>query len=116
MNISPDGITLHLFGLYELDRAGTVLYARPYENGADNGTRLTVGQNIFEEMDLLGNGGFLKRSVKNFLESKRALDSFNFEFFYEAAPVKARVVITKGHERQEDAPAGIVIMDIKRHI
>lgn len=117
MTEHQNGKSLQLFGLFELDDAGTILYSRPCESGEprENGHSI-VGQNFFEEMGPIENGHFLRRHFKNFLESKRSVDSFIFQGFYARAPVKAKILMTRGHETHHNPPAGIVIMDIKRHI
>jgi hypothetical protein len=108
--------TFRLFGFFELDKNGTVLYQRSYEHGAAVGLgRSAIGQNFFEEIDIPGTGDLLKRRFRNFIDSSRSVDSFDFECLYETLPVKAKVLMTKGHETHDDAPAGIVIVNIKRH-
>jgi hypothetical protein len=115
MTATTGGKYLQLFGLFELDDAGTILYSRPSENGEprENG-RSIVGQNFFEEMGPIENGDFLRQHFRNFLESKRSMDSFLFEGSYAETPLRARILMTRGHETHHDPPAGIVIMDIKK--
>ena len=118
MTLSSHDDAVRLFGFFELDKNGTVLYQRSSENREPTAgpERPAIGQNFFEEIGFLGSGDLLKRRFKNFLDSGRSVDSFDFECLYEKSPVKAKVLMTKGHERHDNAPAGIVIMNIIRHI
>lgn len=103
-----------IFGIYELDNAGTILYSRPYETPPPSVARPSiVGQNFFDEVTDGENAECLRRHFKTFLSSRRSVDSFVFE---DAVRVKTRVLMTRGHETQEHDPAaGIVIIDIKKY-
>jgi hypothetical protein len=118
MTLTLHDDTFRLFGFFELDKNGTVLYQRSSENRAPTAgpERPAIGQNFFEEIGVMGHGDLLKRRFKNFLDSGRSVDSFDFEGLYEELPVKAKVLMTKGHETHDNAPAGIVIMNIIRNI
>lgn len=117
MTLNSHDESFHLFGFFELDKNGTVSYQRSSENGgSENGGRSLIGQNFFDEIGVPENGDILKRRFKSFIESGRSVDSFDFNCLYEKAPVKAKVLMTKGHETHDSAPAGIVIMNIKREI
>lgn len=60
--ISPDD-AVRLFGFFELDKTGTVLYMRSSETREPTvgPERPAIGQNFFEEVGVLGDGDLLKR-------------------------------------------------------
>jgi len=102
-----------IFGLYELDAAGTILYSLPH-NGARPQPSM-VGSNFFEEIDAIENAERLRSGIKSFIRSNRSVGSFTFESGFHDGGIKAKVLLTRGHETQNDSVAGIVIMDIKRN-
>ena len=106
MNVSTQLEPAQIFGLYELDDAGTVLYSRPNENAGRDPSRSIIGQNFFDEM---GEGASFRREFKDFIYSHRPVGSFLFE----GGAVKAKVSLTRGHETQDAAAGGIVIMVIR---
>jgi hypothetical protein len=106
-----------IFGIYELDTAGTILYLRPHENNPPMAAdRSIVGRNFFEAIEVSENAGWVRDHIKNFMSGQVSVDSFIFEGFDETAPVKTRILMTRGHETRDDALCAIVIMDIKKHI
>lgn len=113
---NTSGRSSHLFGLFELDNAGTILYSRPSENGdPQQDGHSVVGRNFFEEIGTIDNEDFLRRHFKNFLDSNRSVDSFVFEGGFSETPLKVKVLMTRGHETGQDSDSRIVILDIKRH-
>jgi hypothetical protein len=106
MNAGTQLEPMQIFGLYELDDAGTVLYSRPNEYAGRDASRSIIGQNFFEEM---GETGSFRREFKNFIHSHRPVGSFLFD----GGPVKAKVSLTRGHETHDAAAGGIVIMVIR---
>jgi hypothetical protein len=106
---------LQLFGLFELDDAGTILYSRPGENGGQQDGHSVVGKNFFDELGGIDNDDLLRRHFRKFLESNRPVDSFIFDGVFSETPVRAKVLMARGYEAREDSASGIVIMDIKKH-
>lgn len=116
MKVENNDAGVQLFGLYELDTAGTILYRRPYEgNIALAADHSVVGENFFEALEVSENGNLVRNHLKNFISSRRSVDSFIFDGFDETALVKTKILMTRGHETQGDALSAIVIMDIKKH-
>jgi hypothetical protein len=107
----------NIFGIYELDHAGTILYLRPYyDNTARPAEHSYIGKNFFEALEGSERSDQVRQHIRNFIRSRRSVDSFVFEGFDETSPVKTKILMTRGREMQGDAPEAIVIMDIKKHV
>jgi hypothetical protein len=103
-----------MFGFYELDDDGNILYSRV--NTGQN-TRTTnnqvVGQNFFREVAGFENSEDLRQHFRRFLSSRSPADTFRFDCLFGSHTVPARITLTKGHESDAEGTAGIVIMDIR---
>ena len=104
-------MTEHFFGIYELDSAGTILYSRSHEDAQPPPS--IVGTNFFEEIEPFENADRLRSGIKSFMSGRQSVGSFFFEGIFEESRIKAKILLTRGHETQDDSVSGIVIMDIK---
>ncbi len=90
-----------LFGLFELDATGTVLYYR-IEPGAKPGLNSpnTAGHNFYDEVAPFENVDEFRQCVTQFTQGGNLADSFNFDCRYEgfAHPVKVLIArLRKDH-------------------
>jgi len=112
----PQTMNEQLFGIYELDNFGTVLYSRRRSDETEPPTvgSTMVGHNFFEKIGQNEDVEELRRHFKSFLSSQRPVESFIFEGKFNDTSIKARVLMTRGHETVNDSASSIVIMDIKQ--
>ncbi len=104
-----------LFGLFELDSAGTVLYSRVRENNQLlNSKPDRVGQNYFEEIAPFENINEFRRRFTNFVKSRSSSESFTFDCRFQEAVVSVKVMMSGAFEVSSSEPANIVILDIRK--
>ena len=88
-----------LFGLLELDSAGTVLYARTEADGHPSELLPEMrGRNFYTEIAAFANAFELKRHVDNFRESRAQATTLDFTCQYEDGPVTVRVLLARVRE------------------
>jgi hypothetical protein len=88
-----------LFGLFELDAAGTVLYYRiepSEEHGATSPD--TAGRNFFDEVAPFENVEEFRHCVTQFTHGAKLADSFNFNCRYEGCAQPVRVLMARIRE------------------
>lgn len=103
-----------MFGLYELDDSGNVLYSRMHDRqhlAGSNGR--AVGQNFFLEVAKFENREDLRQHFRRFVAGTSPADNFKFECLFGSRTVRTRIFMTRGHESDSERTAGIVIMDIR---
>lgn len=89
-----------LFGLFELDDAGTVLYYRVEPGGAAAGTSPDMaGHNFYDEVAPFENVEEFRRCVTQFTRSASPADSFNFDCRYEGWAQPVKVLLARIRER-----------------
>ena len=104
-----------IFGIYELDEAGNILYSRRYGDVARlEADRDVVGQNFFEEIPESETAESLKRQFTTFVKGRHSVFTFFLDGMCDRTPVRAKVLMTRGHETHENTNSEIVIMDIKK--
>lgn len=103
-----------MFGLFELDDSGNVLYSRahPIER-RDSPASSTVGQDFFREVAKFENREDLRSHFRQFVASRSPADNFKFDCVFGQRTVKARISMIRGHEADAEHYADIVIMDIR---
>ena len=103
-----------VFGLFELDDDGNVLYSRPRLDGQlGHGSNEMIGRNFFQEVATFENREELRRHFRRFVTGAEPADVFTFDCFYGNETVKAKVSMIRARESDLGHAAGIVIMDIK---
>ena len=103
-----------MFGLFELDDSGNVLYSRAHPIGRrDSAASSTVGQNFFREVAKFENREDLRSHFRQFIASRSPADNFKFDCVFGQRTVKARISMIRGHEADAEHSADIVIMDIR---
>lgn len=104
----------HIFGLFEIDDAGTVLYARRRINDElSEADPQIAGRDFFNEVAGFHNTGELRHHFRRFIVSGRPVDSFVFNCLYDTETVQTRIFMTRAHESDSEIKAGIVILEIR---
>jgi hypothetical protein len=104
-----------VFGLYELSGDGKVLYSRPRREGRlGDPVPETVGQDFFHDIASFDNTEDLRRQFSRFLSDGSPVDSFVFDFLFEAEVVRTQICLARAYEVDKDQEKDIVIMDIRR--
>lgn len=103
-----------LFGVFELDSSGTVLYygARDKSRQLESKTNL-IGRNFFEEITAFENAPEFQRRFKRFINDSAATENFDFSFQTREKVTKAKVMMLHVRERDFDKNANLVIVDIR---
>lgn len=81
----------NLFGLFEINASGTVLYSRAEPDGSANKFKMDVtGRNFFEETAPFENTAEFRYRIGNFTRSYHQAENFHFtcQFGNEVLPVK----------------------------
>ena len=105
-----------LFGLVELDAAGTVLYTRFESDGArENGVAPDyMGCNFYTEVASFRNVADLRSEIDKFSRGSQPAHSIDFICDYEDGPVQARVLLARIRERSQADETKSVLMHIRR--
>lgn len=103
-----------LFGLLELDAAGTVLYSRIEADDPDSGalTKTTdmTGRNFYTEVAPFRNVGEFRKQLDSFSRSSQPASSIDFTCDYEDGPVSVRILLARIRERsQKDSTKSILV-------
>jgi two-component system cell cycle response regulator DivK len=110
--VSRDGSTLRqLYGLIELDAAGTVLYTRFEANSA---ARDCMGLNFYTEVAPFRNVVEFRQMLDNFSRGSQPAHSTDFTCDYEDGPVHVRVLLARIRERSQADSTGSVLVHIRR--
>lgn len=108
-----------LFGLFELDDAGTVLYYRIEPGGeTDEETGGTspdmAGHNFYDEVAPFENVEEFRRHVTQFTRGESPADSFNFDCRYEDCAQPVKVLLARIRERLNHDRTKSVLVHIRR--
>ncbi|HWS89915.1 MAG TPA: hypothetical protein VN282_23305 [Pyrinomonadaceae bacterium] len=108
--------TRKLFGLVELDAAGTVLYARIEADGAtpDGVAPDYTGRNFYTEVAPFSNVVELRDRLDRFSRGTQPALSFDFTCDYEDGPVRAKVLLARIRERSQSDETKSVLVHIRR--
>ena len=105
-----------LFGLVELDAAGTVLYTRFESDGAppSGGAPDHTGRNFYTEVAPFRNVSEFRSEVERFSRGSQPAYSIDFTCDYEDGPVLARVLFARIRERSQADETKSVLVHIRR--
>jgi hypothetical protein len=104
-----------LFGLYELDAAGTVLYYRVEPNGEPGETRPDIsGLNFYDEVAHFENVEEFRRRVTQFTRSASPADNFDFDCRYEGCAQPVKVLLARIRERVNNDRTKSVLVHIRK--
>ncbi|MFL6334731.1 MAG: hypothetical protein ACJ754_15580 [Pyrinomonadaceae bacterium] len=105
-----------LFGLVELDAAGTVLYTRfepsvaPPDGGATNG----IGLNFYTEVAPFRNVVEFRELLEGFSRGSQPAHSVDFTCDYEDGPLPVRVLLARIRERTSADVTKSILVHIRR--
>ena len=100
-----------LFGLVELDAAGTVLYARLESDG---GAPDYTGLNFYTEVAPFSNVVEFRDQLERFSRGSQPALSFDFTCDYEDGPVQVRVLLARIRERSQADETKSILVHIRR--
>jgi hypothetical protein len=104
-----------LFGLFELDAAGMVLYHRIEPDGEAGGTSPDMsGRNFYEEVAPFENVADFRRLVNEFAHGASPADSFKFDCRYEGCVHPIKVLLARIRERLNHDRTKSVLMHIRK--
>jgi len=104
-----------LYGLIELDHAGTVLYTRFEGDGAAAfSSRDCTGQNFYTEVAPFKNVGEFRQQLDSFSKGSLAAHSMNFTCDYEDGPLPVRILLARIRERSEQDTTKSILVHIRR--
>jgi hypothetical protein len=108
-------LTQKLYGLIEIDQAGTVLYTRFEGDGAASFAALnTTGRNFYTEVAPFRNVGEFRRQLESFLRGTQPAHSIDFTFDYDDGPLPGRVLLARISERAERDVTKSILVHIRR--
>lgn len=99
-----------LYGLVELDAAGTVLYTRFESDGAHD----CAGLNFYTQVAPFKNIADFKRRLDDFTRGSQPAHSMDFTCDYEDGPVLVRVLFARIRERSQADVTKSVLVHIRR--
>lgn len=107
-----------LFGLLELDAAGTILYSNLDRDDDDAGEATTdvTGYNFFSDVAPFANVEELHRRLDSFKVGSEQAKSFVFDCDYEDGTVPVRILLARARERSEDHTTKSLLLHIKRAV
>jgi len=115
--MSTPFLTEHkLFGLFELDPAGKVLYFRTEPEGdSDRVSPADVaGRNFFDEVASFENVEELRRRIGSFTHSNGQADNFNFTCRFNNDLLPVRVLLARICERSDGKHTKSILVHIRK--
>jgi hypothetical protein len=104
-----------LFGLFELDPAGTVLYSRVEPDGdTDAAAPSIAGQDFFSEVASFANAEELRRRIGAFSNSEAQADNFHFTCLCDGGPLPVKVLLARVRERSNGRHTKSVLVHIRK--
>lgn len=104
-----------LFGLFELDSSGKVLYFKAIPDGDSTDTKTKViGLNFFDEVAPFVNVEEFRRQFTWFVQSRGSVENFTFACHFEDGVVPTKVMMVRINERSEDGNTNLILVDIRR--
>lgn len=105
--------TARIFGLFELDTAGTVMYSKvdPHTSSVNPATSL-IGRNFFDELASFENVAEIHQRFRYFAKGSDAAEKFTFTYLYERQPVAVKVMLMQISQREYDERGKVIIVDI----
>jgi hypothetical protein len=104
-----------LFGLFELDPAGKVLYSRmePNEDGPNLAPNVD-GRNFFDDVAPFANATELRSRIASFASSDWAADNFNFTCHFENGPLPVKILLARIRERSDGTHTKSILLHIRK--
>lgn len=103
-----------LYGLIEIDPAGTVLYTRfEGEAAASFATPDPSGRNFYTEVAPFRNVGEFRQQLDDFSRGSLPAHSIDFTCHYEDGPLPVRLVLARIRERNEGDVTKSILVHIR---
>jgi hypothetical protein len=115
--VGLDGVTTpKLFGLIELDTAGTVLYTRIETDGRVGVPTApdVTGRNFYTEVAPFKNVGEFRQQLDTFSRGSQPAHSMDFTCQYEDGPLPVRVLLARIRERTELDVTKSILVHIRK--
>ena len=104
-----------LYGLFELNDAGTVLYSRVEPDGKPGDAQADVaGRNFYEEVAPFENVEEFRRRVAEFFKGVGSADSFDFDYRLDGTVITVRVLLARVRERMSGTSTKSVLVHIRQ--
>lgn len=104
-----------VFGCFELDAAGTVLYTKVEADGIFGKPQTSiVGHNFFDVVAPFGNSAEFRSRFNRFISSHNTAENFIFDYAAENAGMKAKVFLTLVNERELNDRRQLIFVDIRK--
>jgi hypothetical protein len=104
-----------LYGLIEIDGAGTVLYTRfEGDDAASFAARDITGRNFYTEVAPFKNVGEFRQQLDNFNMGFLPAHSMDFTCDYEDGPLAVRILLARIRERSQQDTTKSILVHIRR--
>lgn len=112
----PGGALTHkLYGLIELDRAGTVLFTRFEGDGAASFAACDfTGRNFYTDVAPFRNVGEFRQQLESFCMGTEPAHSIDFVCDYDDGPLPVRVLLARISERSARDVTKSILVHIRR--
>jgi hypothetical protein len=115
INMSDPFTSQSLFGLFELDATGKVLYSKVESDGIlDNRKTGLAGLNFYDEVVTFKNVNEFRHHLDQFAHCGDPVKNFNFTCRYDDGSEQVKVRLVRVSEREFDGCAKLTIVDIKK--
>ncbi len=115
INICNNLTSQSLFGLFELDSTGKVLYSKVESDGIfDNRKTGLAGLNFYDEVVTFKNISEFRRHLDRFARSGGLVENFNFTCRYDDGSEQVKVRLVRVSEREYDGRTKLTIVDIRK--
>ena len=115
MNVSDNLTSQSLFGLFELDSTGRVLYSKVESDGIFDDRKTTLaGLNFYDEVITFKNVGEFRQHLDQFAHCGDSVENFKFTCRYDDGSEQVKVRLVRVSERDFDGHAKLTIVDIRK--
>ena len=110
-----DNKTAEVFGLFELNTAGMVLYSRIDAQDSSIGSQTNlIGLNFFDEVAVYEAASELRRRFRYFANGNDPAEKFTLTYLSEQEPVEVKVLLTQISHREYNEKEKLIILDIRK--
>lgn len=113
MNSSSRFSSHHLFGIYEIDAAGTIFHHRT-PMGARAEQSSLLGNNFFDAIACFSNAGEFQYHLQRFANDSHSTDEFRMNFCCSEQTLESRIKLAKLLEREGADSRSLIIIDIRK--
>ena len=114
-NASDNFVSQPLFGLFELDSTGKVLYSKVESGGIFGEARAGLtGLNFYDEVAPFKNVGEFRQHLDYFTNNGDSVENFKFTCRFDDGDEEVKVRLVRVSEREFDEQAKLTIVDIRK--